>query len=99
MFKSQNITKEKIALSLQSKFGFSTSICEDIVNNIFSEIISSALKNGKLVIPKFGKFQVQAKPTRPGMNLQTGVPLKIPARKVLKFNASKILKDKINNLL
>jgi len=93
----ETITKEKIANLLKERLGFSSLICEEITNSIFSEILDLSLNNNKLVLPNFGKFQVYKKGKRPGLNLQTGEALEIEPRKVLRFNPSSFLKQKINS--
>ena len=52
----ETITKEKIANLLKERLGFSSLICEEITNSIFSEILYLSLTNKKLVLPNFGKF-------------------------------------------
>jgi len=93
----ETITKEKIANLLKEKLGFSSLICEEITNSIFFEILDLSLNNKKLVLPNFGKFQVHSKRKRPGLNLQTREALEIEPRKVLRFNPSSFLKQKINS--
>ena len=93
----ETITKEKIANLLKEKLGFSSLICEEITNSIFFEILDLSLNNKKLVLPNFGKFQVHSKSKRPGLNLQTREVLEIEPRKVLRFNPSNFLKQKINS--
>ena len=93
----ETITKEKIANLLKERLGFSSLICEEITNRIFSEILDLSLNNKKLVLPNFGKFQVHSKNKRPGLNLQTGEALEIEPRKVLRFSPASSLKEKINS--
>jgi integration host factor subunit alpha len=93
----ETITKEKIANLLKVRLGFSSLICEEITNSIFSEILDLPLTNKKLVLPNFGKFQVYSKSKRPGLNLQTREVLEIEPRKVLRFSPSSFLKQKINS--
>ena len=93
----ETITKEKIANLLKVRLGFSSLICEEITNRIFSEILDLSLNNKKLVLPNFGKFQVHSKSKRPGLNLQTREVLEIEPRKVLRFSPSSFLKQKINS--
>ena len=97
MSQTQTITKEKITSLLQSKLGFSTLLCEEITNSLFSEMLSLLLKGDKLVLPNFGKFQAYQKAKRPGINLQTNMAIEISPRKVLRFNASRSFKEKVNS--
>lgn len=93
----ETITKEKIANLLKEKLGFSSSLCEEITNTIFSEILSLSLNSNKLILPNFGKFQVHSKKKRPAINLQTGTTLEIEPRRVLRFHPSRLLKEKVNS--
>jgi nucleoid DNA-binding protein len=93
----ETITKEKIANLLKKRVGFSSLICKEITNRIFSKILDLSLNNKKFVLPKFGKFQVHSKNKRPGLNLQTGEVLEIEPRKVLRLSPASSLKEKINS--
>ena len=60
-------------------------------------VISKALKKGDTItLVGFGTFSVRKRAARQGRNPQTGAPVKIPARKALKFSAGKGLKDAVN---
>lgn len=62
----------------------------------FEAVVTSALKEGKQVqITGFGKFYVQEREAREGVNPQTKEKMKIPASKVPKFTAGNALKDEI----
>ena len=60
------------------------------------ELIKDALANSEeVLISGFGKWSVRAKSQRRGRNPQTGDPLTLPARKVVTFRPSRVLKTKI----
>jgi len=60
--------------------------------------IKDALAAGDSVqLIGFGTFQPVAREARTGRNPQTGKPLKIPAKTVVKFKAGKTLKDSVNS--
>ncbi len=62
----------------------------------FEEVITSELKKGNQIqITGFGKFYVQKREAREGVNPQTKEKMKIPASKVPKFTAGNALKDSI----
>ena len=62
----------------------------------FQDIVTSELKKGNEVqITGFGKFYVQKRAAREGVNPQTQKKMKIPASKVPKFTAGNSLKDSI----
>jgi DNA-binding protein HU-beta len=51
-------------------------------------------KNG-FVIPGLGKLELVQRKARTGRNPATGEPIKIPAKKAVKFKVSKVAKDAI----
>lgn len=57
------------------------------------EAIKDALKRGqKVQLVGFGTFQVAQRKARQGRNPRTGQPIRIPARKVVRFRPSSELK-------
>lgn len=67
------------------------------VVDIFIEYVELALQTGDCVdIPKFGKLSVEQREARMARNPQTGEKMEVPAKKAIKFKASKTLKDAIN---
>ena len=62
------------------------------------ESISDALFTGDSVtLIGFGTFSVAERSARTGRNPQTGAPIKIAAKKAVKFSPGKALKDGVNN--
>lgn len=65
--------------------------------DIFLSIIESSLAKGESVqFVGWGTFEVQKKKEKMGRNPKTGAPLKIPAKKVVKFKVGKKLAAKVN---
>ncbi len=62
----------------------------------FTDVVESALKKDEdIQITGFGKFYVQKREAREGINPQTKEKMNIPASKVPKFTAGNSLKDAI----
>ena len=62
----------------------------------FTGVVESELKKGNDVqITGFGKFYVQRREAREGINPQTKQKINIPASRVPKFTAGNALKDSI----
>ncbi len=60
----------------------------------FEETVAAELKlNGRMSLVGFGTFSVLKRKAREGRNPQTGKPLKIPAKNVVKFKVGKALAD------
>ncbi len=61
------------------------------------ESIAGALKDGDEVrLPGFGTFSVAQRKASKGRNPRTGEPIQIPASKLPKFKAGKILKEALS---
>jgi len=62
----------------------------------FINVTSSSLKKGeKVVLIGFGTFDVSDRSARTGRNPQTGKPIQISAKKVVKFKAGAQLSDDV----
>ena len=91
------VTKQRLIESIQNQTEFSKKESAELVESVI-EYITRSLENGEdVLISNFGKFQVKEKNARKGRNPSTGEPMMLPARKVVTFNVSGNLKDKINS--
>ena len=65
--------------------------------NSFISSVTKALKkkDGKVTLVGFGTFSKTRRKARKGRNPQTGAPIKIKARNVVKFKPGKKLKDSV----
>jgi DNA-binding protein HU-beta len=63
----------------------------------FMDGVTKALKKkeGKVTLVGFGTFQKSRRKARKGRNPQTGNPIKIKAKNVVKFKAGKKLKEAV----
>ena len=92
----KNVNRKTLANIIYQNIGFSKTIAENIVNDIFDIIISSFRENKKIKISSFGTFLKKRKNSRIGRNPKTKEKKIISARNVVTFKASKFFKDKIN---
>ena len=92
----KTITREKIADMLREKLGLSHALCEEITQTVFQEIVNLAKSEKKITLKNFGRFYINHKEPRPGLNLQTKDTLLIPPRDVLRFTPAGLFKDQIN---
>ncbi|MFC1881113.1 HU family DNA-binding protein [Thermodesulfobacteriota bacterium] len=74
-----------------------TKVAAGAVLDSFMANVTKALKkkDGKVTLVGFGTFQKARQKARKGRNPQTGAPLKIKARNVVKFKAGKKLKESV----
>jgi integration host factor subunit alpha len=95
----KNLTRADLAAAIYRDVGLSLSESGDMVDAVIEEI-SDALEAGEQVkLSSFGTFNLRRKKSRIGRNPKTGEEVPITPRTVLTFNASNILKKKVNDSL
>ena len=87
------MTKSKIGATLADRL----EITKRQAGNFMEELAKLAYKEAKnsFTIPGIGKLVLVNRKARMGRNPQTGAPIKIPARRVVRFRVSKVAKDAI----
>jgi integration host factor subunit alpha len=91
----RTITKADLVEAVHEKVGFSKKESGEIVERVF-ESMKRTLEGGEdLKISGFGKFDVRRKNARRGRNPKTEEGLIIPARTVVTFKASQVLKQRV----
>jgi DNA-binding protein HU-beta len=89
------VTKADFVDKLAAKSGLTKKDSAAVVD-AFVDVITEALKKGEEVqFTGFGKFYVQKREARQGINPQTKAKIKIPATKVPKFSAGLALKSAV----
>lgn len=89
------MTKAEFVDKLAAKSGLTKKDAAAVVD-AFLEVVTEALKKGEEVqFTGFGKFYVQTREARQGINPQTKVKIKIPASKVPKFSPGLALKSAV----
>lgn len=68
----------------------------DLVELLFESIKETLARGEPVKISGFGNFTVRAKPARMGRDPRKGEDIPIPARRVVTFKASQVLKDQLN---
>jgi len=89
------VTKAEFVDKLAAKSGLTKKDAAGVVD-AFVEVVTESLKKGEEVqFTGFGKFYVQARDARQGINPQSKAKISIPASKVPKFSAGLALKSAI----
>ena len=90
------MNKKTIVEAIHRKVGFSKRETGAIVDKGLA-LVKAALARGEpVMISGFGKLSVSERTARKGRNPQTGETITIPARKVVSFKVSRVLKERIN---
>jgi len=90
---AKQMTKSAILSHLAQK----SELSKKQVAELMDQLLTLATKEAKnvFVVPGFGRLVLANRKARMGRNPQTGEPIKIPAKRVVKFRLSKSLKDAV----
>lgn len=87
------MTKSQIADHLAGKAGVTKKTATEMLDNLAALAYKEA-KNS-FTLPGVGKLVLAHRKARTARNPQTGAPIKVPAKKVVKFRVAKAAKDAI----
>jgi DNA-binding protein HU-beta len=90
------MTKTDFIDLLAAKAAVTKKKAGELVDTFLSIIESSLAKGESVQFVGWGTFEVQKKKEKMGRNPKTGAPIKIPAKKVVKFKVGKKLASKVN---
>jgi DNA-binding protein HU-beta len=88
------MTKSAVISHLADKSTLTKKQVVGLMDEFQALAVKEAKKNG-FVIPGFGKLVLSNRKARMGRNPQTGEPIKIPAKRVVRFRVAKAMKDAI----
>jgi len=89
------MNKTELSTSVANAFSCPNNHGTEIVNTVFAIISETLAKGESVIITDFGKFEAVPTKARTGRNPKTGEPVKIPAKKVIKFRPGKGLKEQV----
>jgi len=90
------LTKQDLIDLIYNQSDFLRSRSTLVVESLL-EIIKDTMESGEdVLITGFGKFCVKNKKERKGRNPQTAGDMKLRARRVVVFQCSRVLREKIN---
>lgn len=90
---AKSMTKSAIIAHVAQK----TDLSKKQVTSVMDTLLALATKEARnvFVVPGFGRLVLANRKARMGRNPQTGEPLRIPAKRVVKFRLAKSLKDTV----
>jgi integration host factor subunit alpha len=89
------LTKAGLTDHLLSRLGLSKSESQEIVDAFFKLMHDRLTEGEDVKLQGFGNFSIRQRPARPGRNVRTGDAVLIEARRVVTFQASRLLKDAV----
>jgi DNA-binding protein HU-beta len=89
------MTKAATVAHLADKTGLTKKQVAGFMDEVCTLAVKEAKRNGAFVLPGIGKVVLSNRKARMGRNPQTGEPIKIAAKRVVRIRAAKSLKDSI----
>jgi len=89
------MTKTALVRHLAEKLELSNKAAAAFLASLAEVAVKETKKNGVFVLPGLGRLKKSQRKARMGRNPQTGEPIKIPAKTVVKFYVAKAVKDSI----
>jgi DNA-binding protein HU-beta len=89
------LTKTALVRLLAEKLETSNKTAALFLTTLAEIAVKETKKNEVFVLPGLGRLKKSARKARIGRNPQTGEPIKIPAKTVVKFYVGKAVKDAI----
>ena len=87
------MTKPELVRELAEEFELPRRQIAEIVETILDKFTAVLKKGDKVQLTPFGQFKVRNRPARMARNPQTGEPVKVPAKRVMRFLPSRALKE------
>jgi DNA-binding protein HU-beta len=88
------MTKSAVVSALADKTGLTKKQVSEFMDELHTLAVKEAKKNG-FIVPGFGKLVLANRKARMGRNPQTGEPIKIAAKRVVRIRPRKDFKDAI----
>jgi len=89
------MTKSELVRQLAEDFELPRRQVTELVEALLDKI-TAVLKTGdKVALTPFGQFRIRDRAARIARNPQTGAPVNVPAKRVLRFTAGRTLKEAV----
>ncbi len=92
---AKGLTKTQLIRLMAEKLELTNKQVGAIFVLLAETAVKETKKNGEFTIPGIGKLVKAERKARTGRNPQTGEPIKIKAKTVVKFRVAKVAKDTI----
>ena len=90
------MNKTELIDSVAGEAGITKASATKAIEALVGGIEKSLRKGNKVTLVGFGTFAISKRKARTGRNPQTGAPIKINAKKVVRFKAGKALELSVN---
>ncbi len=89
------MTKNELARELAEELELPRKQVVELIDAILEKMMDVLKSGDKVQLTPFGQFKVRDRAARIARNPKTGEPIKVPAKRVLKFIAGRVLKEAV----
>jgi DNA-binding protein HU-beta len=89
------MNKQELIAKIAKDTGVSKTNASAAVDSFFEGVTKALKKGDSITFVGFGTFKTSQRKARTARNPQTGAPIKIKARRVVRFTAGKALKNAV----
>ena len=87
------MTKADLVAQIAARANMTKAAAERSLNAMLDSIQEMLAEDGKLTLTGFGTFAAETRQERQGRNPRTGAPVRIPARRAVRFRPSRTIED------
>jgi len=88
--------KGELKRYVSEKTGITPQEAVIVIDVVMQGLIEGIIKEKKVTMPNFGKFEIKFTAGRKARNPKTGEVVFVPDRKVVRFKAARSLKEKVS---
>jgi DNA-binding protein HU-beta len=92
------MTKNELARELAEELELPRRQMAEIIDAMIEKMTDVLRSGDKVQLTPFGQFRVRDRAARVARNPKTGEPVKVPAKRVLKFTAGRTLKEAVGTV-
>lgn len=90
------MNKSELIDAMALDAGISKAAAKAALESLTAQITKTLKNDGKVALVGWGTWSVSQRAARTGRNPQSGSPIRIPAKKVVKFRAGTVFNSEIN---
>ncbi len=91
------MTKKELVRQIAAELGISQTLAKGVVQRCLDGIIDTLNDEGRMELRNFGVFELRQRAPRKARNPRTNEEIRIPAKKVLTFQAGKNVTNRLQN--
>ncbi|TKJ34433.1 MAG: transcriptional regulator [Planctomycetes bacterium B3_Pla] len=90
------ITKKELIDRVAKNTNTRQVVVKPVIQSFLDEIIDELARNNRLEFRDFGVFEPRMRPARKTQNPKTMEPVRVPAKRVVKFKMGRLMKQRVS---